>query len=78
MKTISIRELHEKTGKWVREAAVSRDPLIVLDRGRPTARLVPYASDGAKSFALRRKVKGFDELPVVGVDSGKLLEEDRK
>ena len=78
MKTISIRELHARTGKWVREAAVSREPLVVLDRGRPTARLLPYVSDGARSFAARRRVKGFDDLPAFDVDSGRVLEEDRR
>ena len=33
MKTISIRELHLKTGRWVRHAA-SRGPIVVTDRGR--------------------------------------------
>jgi len=78
MKTLSIRELHAHTGKWVREAAASREPLIVLDRGRPTARLLPFAEDDSKSFAMRRSVKGFDQLPEITVDSGAFLEEDRK
>jgi hypothetical protein len=30
-KTISIRELHLKTGRWVRHAA-SRGPIVVTDR----------------------------------------------
>lgn len=78
MKTLSIRELHAQTGKWVREAAVSREPIIVLDRGRPTARLLPYSADGSKSFAMRVSVNGFDDLPVIAEDSGAILEEDRK
>ena len=78
MTTLSIRELHTHTGKWIREASVSREPIIVLDRGRPTARLVPYASDDARSFAMRRNVEGFDQLPEITADSGALLENDRK
>jgi antitoxin (DNA-binding transcriptional repressor) of toxin-antitoxin stability system len=41
MKTISIRELHLKTGRWVRHAAV-RGPVIVTDRGRRVASLQPF------------------------------------
>ncbi|RPI51781.1 MAG: type II toxin-antitoxin system Phd/YefM family antitoxin [Acidobacteria bacterium] len=41
MKTISIRELHLKTGRWVRHAA-SRGPVVVTDRGRRVAALQPF------------------------------------
>lgn len=41
MKTISIRELHLKTGRWVRHAA-SRGPIVVTDRGRRVAALQPF------------------------------------
>ena len=34
MREISIRELHDKTGKWVREAARVGE-LVVTERGRP-------------------------------------------
>ena len=40
MKTISIRELHLQTGRWVRHAA-SRGPVVVTDRGRRVAALQP-------------------------------------
>jgi prevent-host-death family protein len=41
MKTISIRELHLETGRWVRHAA-SRGPIVVTDRGRNVAALQPF------------------------------------
>ena len=41
MKTISIRELHLETGRWVRHAA-SRGPIVVTDRGRRVAALQPF------------------------------------
>ncbi len=41
MKTISIRELHLKTGQWVRHAA-NRGPIVVTDRGRRVAALQPF------------------------------------
>ena len=47
MKTISIRELHLKTGRWVRHAAV-RGPVIVTDRGRRVAALQPFDAASAR------------------------------
>jgi antitoxin (DNA-binding transcriptional repressor) of toxin-antitoxin stability system len=41
MKTISIRELHLKTGRWVRHAA-SRGPIVVTDRGRRVVALQAF------------------------------------
>jgi antitoxin (DNA-binding transcriptional repressor) of toxin-antitoxin stability system len=41
MKTISIRELHLNTGRWVRHAA-GRGPVVVTDRGRCVAALQPF------------------------------------
>jgi antitoxin (DNA-binding transcriptional repressor) of toxin-antitoxin stability system len=40
MKTISIRELHLETGRWVRHAA-SGGRVVVTDRGRQVAALQP-------------------------------------
>jgi len=78
MKSISIRELHMHTGKWVREAATSHEPVIVLDRGRPTARLLPFDAPASTPFSKRKLVPGFADLPRVEEDSGSLLEEDRR
>ena len=41
MKTITIRELHLATGRWVRHAATTGEPVIVTDRGRQVAALQP-------------------------------------
>ena len=41
MKTISIRELHLDTGRWVRHAA-AKEPVIVTDRGQRIAALLPF------------------------------------
>jgi antitoxin (DNA-binding transcriptional repressor) of toxin-antitoxin stability system len=35
--SVSIRELHEKTGEWVRRAGHSRTPVPVTDRGKVVA-----------------------------------------
>jgi prevent-host-death family protein len=41
MKTISIRELHLQTGRWVRHAARG-GRIVVTDRGRRVAALQPF------------------------------------
>jgi prevent-host-death family protein len=38
--SVSIRELHEKTGEIVRRAGASRTPVLVTDRGEVVAVLV--------------------------------------
>jgi prevent-host-death family protein len=37
MRSITIKELHQTTGKHVRRAGVSRSPVIVTDHGKPVA-----------------------------------------
>lgn len=73
MKTISIRELHTRTGHYVRRAAT--EPITVTDRGHTVARLVPVtaAQLAGKPFPKRDR----SALPRVNMDSGTLLSEDR-
>lgn len=79
MKTVSIRELHTRTGHYVRAAA--RQPIIVTDRGREVARLVPGGETGSEKPFLKRKLRTkFKKLlarPMTGRDSGELISEDR-
>ena len=74
MKTITIRELHMHTGKWVRNVS---EPVIITDQGRPVASLSPLLETPKKSFRDRLIVAGFMELPWIASDSGQFLEEDR-
>ena len=39
--SISIKELHDKTGELVRRASRSRTPVPVTDRGKLVAALIP-------------------------------------
>jgi prevent-host-death family protein len=78
MTTVTIRELHMNTGKWVRAAARGGRGVLVLDRGRPAARLVPVEEKAGVDFSNRKLVRGFDRLPRITVDSARLLEEDRR
>src|SRR5271154_7203555 len=76
MKTISIRELHMKTGRWVRHAA-SRGPIVVTDRGRRVAALQPFDASIAgrplpnREAAIRKRSK-------VPVDSAVYVSELRE
>lgn len=76
MKTISIRELHLKTGFWVRHAA-SRGPIAVTDRGRRVAALQPFdASVTGRPLPNREAV--IRKRSTVPVDSGVYLSELRE
>src|SRR5579859_5436892 len=48
MKTITLRELHEQTGRWVRQA--SDEEVHVADRGRLIAKIVPASPLPTKPF----------------------------
>jgi antitoxin (DNA-binding transcriptional repressor) of toxin-antitoxin stability system len=37
MQSITIKELHQTTGEWVRLAGKSRAPVLVTDHGKPVA-----------------------------------------
>lgn len=76
--SISIRELHLNTGKWVRMAADSAEAIMVLDQGRPAARLAPLVEHADQDFSKRRLVPGFETLPSLEIDSAQVLEEDRR
>lgn len=78
MKTISIRELHLKTGRWVRHAA-SRGPIVVTDRGRRVAALQPFDASVTgrplpnREAAIRKRSK----VPVDSAVYESELREDR-
>jgi len=54
VKTITIRELHSETGRWVR-AAARHGEILVTDHGKPVAKLVPEAEPRAIPYFARRK-----------------------
>lgn len=68
MKTISIRELHEKTGEWIRRAERYGE-IRVTDRGRTVARILPQSDQEERPyFSNRRFSRTFGKL----VSQGKL------
>ena len=74
MKSISIRELHERTGHWVRKA-YREGAIAVTDRGRRIAVLgdIALLTGGDKPFPKRDR----NAMPAVGVDSADLISSDR-
>lgn len=80
MTTISIKELHGRTGHWLRRVGEEGE-LIVTDRGRPIARLLP-ALEPAKTnpFLRRRLMPGVARLlerPIGGPSSSEIISEGR-
>jgi antitoxin (DNA-binding transcriptional repressor) of toxin-antitoxin stability system len=80
MKTISLRELHESTGAWVREAA-RIGTLVITDRGKPIARLEAVANDPQVNPFLNRKIRpGYAKMRGKlggGTDSTQIVSDDR-
>ena len=77
MKRIGIRELHLKTGGWVRRAALGKGVLIT-DPGCPVASLLPVRPrDLSTPFRERRTLAEFDALGPMSGDSGVYVSEDR-
>lgn len=80
MKEISIRELHRRTGAWVRSAR-KYGSILVRDRNTPVARLVPVGEEPAVNlFARWKPLERFSgplDRPVRGrpVEDG--ISEDR-
>ena len=73
MKTISIKQLHARTGYWAHIA--KKTPLIVTDRGEKIASLQPVP----ESAAPRPVFKGRDwsKLPSSDLDSTVFISEER-
>ena len=56
MKSITIRQLHDETGRWVRRAAALGE-LHVTERGKPVAKLVPATATHDTPYFSRRKLR---------------------
>jgi prevent-host-death family protein len=69
MKSISIRELHARTGKWVRQVA-DHGQVVITDNGQAVARMVPEVKESkAPYFSQRRFINRKMKL---WIESGKL------
>ena len=77
MKQIRIRDLHIKTGEWVRKAARG-EGVVITERGRPMATLIPFAEGSlSRSFRDRQTLPEFDALPEVPGEAAVYISEDR-
>jgi antitoxin (DNA-binding transcriptional repressor) of toxin-antitoxin stability system len=87
MKTITVRELHTNTGKWVQKAA-RHGQIFVTFNGKTVAKILP-ATSGAESeipyFARRRYINPRLERLIAsgragreGTDSTQGISEDRE
>jgi antitoxin (DNA-binding transcriptional repressor) of toxin-antitoxin stability system len=80
MKEISIRELHRRTGAWVRNAQ-KYGAILVRDRNVPVAKLVPVSSEPEENlFKKWRPLKKFAaalDLPAAGKPVEEIINEDR-
>jgi antitoxin (DNA-binding transcriptional repressor) of toxin-antitoxin stability system len=76
MRNVTIRKLHEETGRIV-DAAQAGEMIIVRRRGVAVAELRAVVARGVKvripNFARRYRT-----FPRVKTDSGKIQEEDRR
>ena len=80
MGSITIRELHAQTGKWVRKAGEVGE-IAVTDRGRIVAKIVPAADAPAEPYFRRRKLTRAFRLAAPfltgGTDSTLSVSDDR-
>ena len=74
MKTISIKELHAATGRWVRAARTQT--IIVTDRGEKIATLKAHEASDRPVVRLD-PVERLKWMPVSPVDSTRFISEDR-
>jgi antitoxin (DNA-binding transcriptional repressor) of toxin-antitoxin stability system len=76
MRTITIRELHLQTGRWVRYAATT-EAVVITDRGHRVAALLPAdaAAAGRPLPDREAKIRRRARIPV---DSGTYVSEMRE
>jgi prevent-host-death family protein len=83
MKTVTIRELHAKTGELVREAS-KHGEILVTDNGRTIAKILPQTQDSQIPYFARRKPSpAFRKLDASdktgrGTDITQLISDDRE
>ena len=78
MKSITIRQLHDETGRWVRRAAAAGG-IQVTERGRVVASLVPApATPSTPYFARRQLLPEFkDAVLTGGTDATETISSER-
>ena len=84
MKVVTIRELHARTGKLVREAS-RHGQILVTDHGRTIAKIIPEAKGAEAPYFARRKFTSRQSRHLIengptggGSDSTLAISEDRE
>ena len=81
MKSISIKELHDRTGHWLR-LAKGEGEVIVTERGEPLVRILPATTAASGNpFANRKLLRGVARLlerPIDGPDSAAIISSMRE
>jgi prevent-host-death family protein len=81
MKSVSIRELHERTGDLVRQAA-RHGEIVITDHGQPVAKIITHQELPETPYFSRRKLNP-DFRAIMhklrgGVDSTSTISDDRE
>ncbi len=77
MVRVSIRELHLRTGEWIRRVH-AEGRVVVTDRGRPVASLIPYEpEDTGLPFGGRTLLPEFAALSAMTGNVTVAVSEDR-
>jgi prevent-host-death family protein len=76
MRRVTIRELHQETGRIVDQAATG-EVIVIQRRGVPVAEL-RGASMPRSSVKVPDLQRRYARFPRVKTDSGRFLEEDRR
>ena len=75
MKTVTVEELHEATGHYVRQAKEA--PLLILERGEPVAVLKKIHAGELGGKRLPNREAWIARLPRTDLDSTTVVSEDR-
>ena len=71
MKRISLSDLHRQTRRWIREAA-RHERIVITDRGRPVAVLVPFVP-GGRARSLPNRLAMIHRMPKIPVGSERYI-----
>lgn len=76
MKTISIRELHTFTGRYIRQAM--NESLVVTERGRPVAIVKKIEEVDMEGVPLPNRETWIARIPRTDLDSTQIVSDDRE
>ncbi len=77
MGSVTIRKLHEETGRIV-DAAQAGEVIVVSRRGVPVAELRALGARKVKVIRIPNFNRRYARFPRVKTDSGRILEGDRR